>query len=106
MADRFLVERLWDYLSYSNRHKILSAVERDIDVFYDGEKILSLSVPETVFNPYKGSAPAKVIELILEEKIAEKEIQAKHNETRAAIEEARERIKSTTQGELINEDHR
>ena len=69
MADKFLVERLWNYLSYSNRHKILSAVEREIDVFFDGEKILSISVPETVFNPYKGSAPAKVIELILSERV-------------------------------------
>ncbi len=73
IVDKFLIEKLWNYLSYRNRHRILSAVERKVDLFYDGEKLLSVSVPETVFNPYKGSAPAKVIELILSEKVRVKD---------------------------------
>ena len=28
--DRFLVEKFWDYLSYRNRHSILSGVERRV----------------------------------------------------------------------------
>ncbi len=73
IVDKILIEKLWNYLSYRNRHRILSAVERKVDLFFDGEKLLSVSVPKTVFNPYKGSAPAKVAELILSEKVRVKD---------------------------------
>jgi methylase of polypeptide subunit release factors len=72
IVDKFLIERLWNYLSYQNLHKILSSVEREIEVFYDGIKVLTAHVPETVFNPYKGSAATKVIEFILSERICVK----------------------------------
>ncbi len=69
ILDRLLIEKLWNHLEYATRHRILSAAERRLDLYFDGEKYLSVTVPETVFNPYKSSAPAKIMELILSERV-------------------------------------
>lgn len=56
-------------LNYEEKHKILSAEERIVRVYYKQEFLFSTRVPKNVFNPYQGSAANKLIELILEKRL-------------------------------------
>jgi SAM-dependent methyltransferase len=55
--------------SYVEKHKTLSKEDRLIHILFRGEKIFSTTVPRNVFNPYKGIAANKLIELILYKEI-------------------------------------
>jgi len=51
--------------TYVEKHKVLSEEDRLIHVSFRGERLFSVLVPRNVFNPYKGIAANKLIELIL-----------------------------------------
>jgi SAM-dependent methyltransferase len=50
---------------YNDKHRFLSSRNRQIHVEFCGRRIYSATVPQNVFNPYKGVAAHKLIELVL-----------------------------------------
>lgn len=58
---------------YVEKHRFLSSQKREVQIYYQGRPLYTALVPRTVFNPYKGSAANKLIELILTGAIQVKE---------------------------------
>jgi len=53
-------------IAYAKKHQLLSSIERQIDVSYNGKQLYSCTVPQNIFNPYGSMVPRRVVELILE----------------------------------------
>lgn len=50
---------------YVEKHRFLSSQDRQVQVCYQGRPLYTALVPRGVFNPYRGSAANKLIELVL-----------------------------------------
>jgi phospholipid N-methyltransferase len=65
------------YARYLKKKRILSRKDREIEVFFGGEKLFSALVPKTVFNPYVGDPNAETDAKFLVESILTRSIDVK-----------------------------
>lgn len=58
------------HLTYAEKHQLLSASARQINISYNGRSVYSCTVPKDIFNPYGSIVPKRMVELILDETVS------------------------------------
>jgi hypothetical protein len=58
------------HLTYAEKHRLLSASARQINISYNGRSVYSCTVPKDIFNPYGSIVPKRMVELILDETVS------------------------------------